>query len=280
MSSSKACFSPETIEAIGSYVYGLIDPRAPGSEPKRFFYVGKGSKNRCFHHAAAEIQWQPNGEPNLKLRRIRAIRRATGHPPPIQIIAHNLDRHASQFTEESYRLEAALISVLQTDKKYCGAVCGIGGAYCSLTVDEIEGLYSNPLKESELGHRVLLVSLNGGANLPPYPDILPPKIPERVLGWWPLAGDKADEVEYIIGCYRLLTKVVFKVNREDGRAVHRRVKCGKNKNGYPIWKRVFTGKRSPEMEDFWRNRRIVDSDGMICTKFRWGVGTRLIGKRA
>jgi hypothetical protein len=27
----------------------------------------------------------------------------------------------------------------------------------------IEGRYSHPLKESEMGHRVLLVSLNGGA---------------------------------------------------------------------------------------------------------------------
>ncbi len=83
-------FSPETIEAIGSYVYALLDPRKPKTDPRRLFYVGKGIGQRCFAHAAAEVKWKRSEEPNPKLQLIREIRQATGAPPPIQLIAHRL----------------------------------------------------------------------------------------------------------------------------------------------------------------------------------------------
>src|SRR5438309_1048415 len=44
-------FSPETIEGIGTYVYALIDPSKPSTDPRRFFYIGKGIGQRCFQHA-------------------------------------------------------------------------------------------------------------------------------------------------------------------------------------------------------------------------------------
>jgi len=50
-------FNPETIEAIGSYVYALVDPRKPATDPRRLFYVGKGIGNRCFSHATAAARW-------------------------------------------------------------------------------------------------------------------------------------------------------------------------------------------------------------------------------
>ena len=111
-----AKFTPETSEAIGKYVYALIDPDKPDSDPKRIFYVGQGRGQRCFSHARAEVKRKRNDEPNPKLKRIRKIRKTTGAPPPIQIIAHKVDHG------EADRLEAALICVLQTDKHYCGLV--------------------------------------------------------------------------------------------------------------------------------------------------------------
>jgi len=205
-------FSPETIEAIGSYVYALLDPRKPKADPRRIFYVGKGIGQRCFVHAAAEVKWKRSGEPNPKLQLIREIRRATGAPPPIQLIAHCLS------DDESHRLEAALISVLQTDGNLAS---GKYAADYSLSADEIEGRYSNPLNESAIGHRVLLVSLNGGADLPPFPEIQESDVPRRILKFWPLSEQNADQVEYIVGVYRQLTRRVFKVcQTADGRAVH------------------------------------------------------------
>jgi hypothetical protein len=278
-------FSPETIKALGAYVYALVDPHKDANDPKRHFYVGKGIRNRCFDHAAAEARWKRKDGPDLKLQRIRTIRRATGAPPPIQIIAHKLDQESQGQCKESFRLEAALISVLQTDKDYCGRIAGIGGADCSLTVDEIEGLYSNPLEESAIGYRVLLVSLNGSKDnkrFPPFPGIAKSDIAERVLGYWPVADERADQVEYIIGCYQLLTRIVFRVKqKKDGCAKHKYGKYGTKSNGYPIWKQVFRGKPCLEKEQLdWCNRRIINSSGQVLTKFRRQEAPKLIGNHS
>ncbi len=211
-------FSPETIEVIGGYVYALVDPRRSETDPRRLFYVGKGIGQRCFAHAAAEVKWNRSEGPNPKLKLIRQIRRATGAPPPIQIIAHRLS------DEESHRLEAALISVLQTDGNLAS---GKYAADYNLSASEIEGRYSHPLKESEIGHRVLLVSLNGGKKLPRFPDIRKSDMPRRVLKFWPLSEESANQVEYIVGVYRQLTRRVFKVRQTaSGLAVHERIDTG------------------------------------------------------
>ncbi len=264
-------FSQETIEAIGSYVYALIDPQKAESDPSRIFYVGKGMGNRCFSHAKAETRWKA-GEPNQKLGLIREIREATGKQPSISIIAHRLT------DDGAHQLEASLISTLQTD---CNLVRGKYAADYCLSADEVEGRYSRPLHESELGHRVLLVNLNGGDELPSYPDIEPRDFPRRVLMYWPLSDRNADQVEYIIGVYRQVTRLVFKTRRTaDGRAVYERTATGKKKNGHPNWKRAFAGDRFPEKELIWCNRRIIASDGRIATKFPRQVGCQLIGKHS
>ena len=123
-------FSPETIEAVVGYVYALIDPRKPKTDPRRIFYVGKGIGQRCFAHAAAEVKWKRSEDPNPKLQLVREIRQVTGASPPIRVIAHRLS------DEESYRLEATPISVLQTDGNLAS---GKYAADYSLPVDEIEG---------------------------------------------------------------------------------------------------------------------------------------------
>lgn len=60
-------FPPEVCEAIGSYVYRLVDPRNGET-----FYVGKGTGNRIFQHAQGALKGNED-EGSLKLRRIRAI---------------------------------------------------------------------------------------------------------------------------------------------------------------------------------------------------------------
>jgi hypothetical protein len=264
-------FSPETVEAIGSYVYALLDPRKPKTDPRRVFYIGKGIGQRCFVHAAEEVKWKRGEEPNPKLRLIREIRQATGAPPPIQLIAHRLN------DDESHQLEAALISVLQTDGNLAA---GKYGADYSLSVGEIEGRYSHPLRESEMGHRVLLVSLNGGEDLPPFPSIAERELPGRTLRYWVLAARVADQIDYILGVYNQLIRCVFVVHkRTDGRAVYHRRDVGLKRNGQPQIKTEFEGERCPEMEAQWCSRRIVDEEGAILTKFRWGVGTNVVGQK-
>lgn len=264
-------FSQETIEAIRSYVYALIDPRKKESDASRIFYVGKGVGNRCFAHAEAETRWKA-GEPNPKLKLIREIRKDTGESPPVSILAHCLA------DDEAHRLEAALISTLQTD---CNLVRGkYADDYC-LTTAGLEGRYSRPMQESELGHRVLLVNLNGGGEMPSYPNIQTEDFSRRVLMYWPLSDRNADQVEYIIGVYRQVTRIVFRTHRTpDGRAIYERIAKSKKTNGHPNWKRAFKGDRCPEKELIWCNRRIIASDGRIATKFPRQVGCQLIGKHS
>lgn len=265
-------FNPETVQAIGCYVYALIDPRRGNRHPQRFFYVGKGIGQRCFAHAAAEVKWKRGGELNPKLNLIRQIRNATGAPPPIQILAHRLP------DAESHRLEAILIGTLQTD---CNIASGKNAADYNLSVSELEGRYSNPLRESELGYRVLLVSLNGGEDLAPFPEIQNKDLPRRVLKYWPLSDENADSVEYIIRVYQQLTRCVFKVDQNpDCGAVHERMITGKKSNGQPKWKQAFQGERCLALELKWANRRILASDGQLLTKFERRTGARLVGKHS
>ncbi len=44
-------FSNETAEALGYYVYRLIDPR-----DGQTFYVGKGKNDRIYAHAAQQLE--------------------------------------------------------------------------------------------------------------------------------------------------------------------------------------------------------------------------------
>ncbi len=58
-------FQQTVKEAIGYYVYALVDPR-----DKKIFYIGKGKGNRVFQHAEAALY--EKGQ-SLKLETIRSI---------------------------------------------------------------------------------------------------------------------------------------------------------------------------------------------------------------
>lgn len=263
-------FSPETVEALGNYVYALLDPRIQGTVREQIFYVGKGRGQRCFQHAAEAGFVSEVNAPDPKLDRIRAIQTATGAPPPIRIVAHGLSE------DEVLRIEAILIGLLGTDGNKVG---GHHGEDYDLPVDEVEGRYANPLKEADLGHRVLLVSLNGKAGVPPYPSIAAAELDNRVLGKWRISDLRANEVEYVIGVYRRLTKVVYRVESDNAGVRWRRVDAAPPGAKKPDWRRVFNGTRDADKEELWKNRRIEDSDGTLLTKFARQQGCKLVGTR-
>ena len=57
----KKTFTKETIDKLGCYVYRLVDPRTGLT-----FYVGKGSGNRVFDHAAGVLKFK-SGAPAEKI---------------------------------------------------------------------------------------------------------------------------------------------------------------------------------------------------------------------
>jgi hypothetical protein len=95
-------FSNKTAEALGYYVYRLIDPR-----DGQTFYVGKGKNDRVFAHAAQqlEISNDPDideDEINLKFQTISEIR-SSG----LDVI-HVIHRHGMD-EKTAFEVEAALM---------------------------------------------------------------------------------------------------------------------------------------------------------------------------
>jgi len=264
-------FSPETAAKVGYYVYALVDPRKAKTDPCRIFYVGKGRRNRCFQHARAEIRWRGlSGEPNPKLVLIRKIRRLTGAPPPVEVLCHGLAE------DEAQKIESILIKTLLTDGNLCGGE--FGHSYC-LTISEVEGLYSNPLPVSELENlRVMLVNIRGGGDLPRFAEIKERDLPRRVLGYWRIASNNASSIDFVVGVFDQLVRCVFSVLKDGrGLARFRRYKRGVSRSGVAIVKTRFIGRRAPQQEFLWCNRRIVSIDGETLTSFLREQGWKVIG---
>jgi hypothetical protein len=251
-------FSPDARTNIGCYVYALIDPRKRQDNPRRVFYVGRGRRDRCFQHALAERKWVKRVDgPNFKLQQIREIRRVTKKPPPIQILCHNLS------DSEAHPLEAIFIKFLMTNQ-----IAGEKAHKYCLPTDELEGIYSShPVHVTELKGSVLLVSLNGGKNLDPYPRIPAKDFAKRTLGYWPVGQDKAERVDYVIGVYDQLVRLVYRTIKANGKTLCRWHNCPTD-SGRTFWRVQFLlGKREFGLEKQWRNRRIINAKGTNLTRF-------------
>ena len=76
-------FPPEVVQALGHYVYRLIDPRNGET-----FYVGRGQGNRVFAHAKGELDDSDQGVADPKLRADPRDTYALG-----MNVAHIIHRH-------------------------------------------------------------------------------------------------------------------------------------------------------------------------------------------
>ena len=90
-------FPPEVVQALGHYVYRLIDPRNGET-----FYVGRGQGNRVFAHAKGELDDSDQSVADPKLERIHEIH-ALG-----MNVAHIIHRHGMS-NAAAREVEAALI---------------------------------------------------------------------------------------------------------------------------------------------------------------------------
>ena len=90
-------FPPEVVQALGHYVYRLMDPRNG-----EIFYVGRGRGDRVFAHARGVLDGSPEGVADPKLERIREIK-ALGMEVHHIIHRHRMSESAAK------EVEAALI---------------------------------------------------------------------------------------------------------------------------------------------------------------------------
>lgn len=139
-------FPPFIAEAIGAYVYVLIDPR-----DQRPFYIGKGNGNRVFQHAEAAMN---NPLPGEKIEKIRAIIES-GLP-----VSHLILRHALT-DQAAFEVECALIDFCSVlDHSLTNIVSGHHSLAAGvMTTDEITRKFSaDPLDSIEEGF--VLININ------------------------------------------------------------------------------------------------------------------------
>ncbi|WCL50779.1 LEM-3-like GIY-YIG domain-containing protein [Leptospira sp. GIMC2001] len=119
-------FNKKIQEALGYYVYGLIDPFT-----KRIFYIGKGGKNSRPHEHLKPSKIET--DKTLKISEIRKRKKE----PIIDIIRYGLESN-----EIAHQIEAAIIDTIGLEN-LTNKVRGHGIENGRLSIPEIERLYGS-----------------------------------------------------------------------------------------------------------------------------------------
>jgi hypothetical protein len=183
-------FFPEPVsEALGYYVYRLVDPR-----DGRTFYVGKGRGNRLFHHVAEATELAERT--SLKLETIRDVE-ISG-----QKVRYIIHRHG--LTEaEALLVESALIDAYE---ELSNAQLGHGTHTNGLTtVDDIFALYD----AGSVGIDVPAVLLN--LNKQYDRALTPEQLYERTRGYWVMRPDRHATVKYAMAHAYGIIREVYRI---------------------------------------------------------------------
>lgn len=196
-------FKQSVIEGLKYYVYALVDPR-----DNSIFYVGKGIGNRIYQHVQAALI---DDSQNLKLSTIIDIM-TVGLDVKYYIIRHNMTE------QEAYLVESSIIDLLtypdfNTDYILSNIVRGHHQWNEGIKTDEeINILYDCPKIEPIPGDRLLLVSLNKSYMQSKASGVYRRANDyESARKYWKLSSDKADKVDYILGIYRGIVRIVIHV---------------------------------------------------------------------
>lgn len=196
-------FKQSVTEALKCYVYALIDPR-----DNRIFYIGKGTGNRVYQHAQAAIT---EDSQSVKLSTIREIQNL-GLTVRHYIIRHNLTEH------EAYLVESTIIDLLtypafNKENILTNIVSGHHQWDEGIKTDEeINILYDCPKIEPIPGDKLLLVSLTKSYNQSKASGVYRRANDyESARKYWAISPDKADKIDYILGIYRGVVRIVIDV---------------------------------------------------------------------
>ena len=196
-------FSPVVAERIGWYVYALVDPR-----DQSVFYVGKGTGNRVFAHAAAAADLAE--EATAKLDRIRAIHEA-GRDVECFIIRHGIDSE-----RQAYEIEAAVIDTfrllapdLNTDRfQLTNAVLGHRHALKGLAhASQVASLYDAP-EAPPFDEPVLLLKIPGLWT----PRMSASELYEATRGWWRIGPDRRAAARYACAVNKSVIRAVYRID--------------------------------------------------------------------
>lgn len=195
-------FKQSVIEALGYYVYCLVDPR-----DNKIFYIGKGVGNRVFQHAENAISSDDN---SLKLNIIRDII-ANGYTVKYYIIRHKLSE------EVAYQIESSLIDLL-TFKEFnmVSVLANIQQGHHQWdegikSVDEINVLYDCPRLEFSGNDHLLIVKLNRTYENK-YSDKIYQRenIYEKIRKYWRLNPIRAKKADFVLAVFQGVVRAVYK----------------------------------------------------------------------
>lgn len=213
-------FSHTVKEALGNYVYALVDPRN-----SKIFYIGKGKENMVFQHAKGALDdiledALSENAPNLKLDTIRSII-SEGKKVAYYIIRHNLEE------KEAYLVESTLIDVLtyspfNHDNQLTNLIAGHHQWDEGIkTIEEINVLYDcekievkkGDNIEVKKGDNILLVNLNRSYNQTKAKGVYKRNnIYESTRKYWKICREKAKQIDYVLGVYKGVVRCVIKVD--------------------------------------------------------------------
>lgn len=215
-------FKESVKEALKYYVYALVDPR-----DKRIFYVGKGTGDRVFQHAEDSLN---ENDESLKLSTIREIHKAEKEVE-YYILRHNLS------DKEAYLVESTLIDLLtynafNRENLLTNVVKGHHQWNEGIkTEDEINLLYDCQKIEPIPGDKLLLVSLNKSYIQSKATGVYRRADDyESARKYWRLADVRARQVQYVLGVYRGIVRIVIKVNSREKTSVGENVRGRKRRD--------------------------------------------------
>jgi|688.fasta_scaffold241367_3 hypothetical protein len=176
-------------DALGHYVYLLIDPRNGEA-----FYVGKGVGGRCFEHDYAE-------DGALKATRFSEIK-AAGLEVKVDII-----RHGMASKEDAFLVESAVIDVYGIEN-LTNKVAGHGAEeFGRASLGALAARYMP--EEAVIRHKVVFVKL-----AQTYREgISDQELYEAARGVWNLSPETARDYRYVLALWEGFVIEVYHVDR-------------------------------------------------------------------
>lgn len=225
-------FNALTCEAIGYYVYALIDPR-----DQKPFYVGKGKDNRIFAHSndALSSEFQTD-----KLDTVRDIIQASLTVKHV-VLRHGLDEKTA-LVVESTLLDFASFFHLDLTNLVAGHHASTFGA---MTTDELNRKFNAPLLDV-LGDDCVIININRryreAKETQSFYDV--------TKGYWAMADPTNSGRRYVLSEYKSFIVEVFEVEKWYSTVVGKRSRWG------------FEGRVAPDnIRELYFNRKIFKQQG-------------------